>query len=227
MKNTKSKPAPTPPTPPTAKTPPPEVSPTLMYRRADAPRDVADAVGVDEKTVRRWCGLSPKEYPAPHDRLPDGRLGLSVAEVRDWMRRSGRTGEVGRPEDPGDDAGDFWRRCGSVYRPDAEVLAALFTDFERDVVSGARTLTPTELAEYVEVNVKVRERLVGEQLDFIAPWLAGVGDAAEVRDRLRVALLEPLDYLVWRLSQMLDAQDGVERDDAGRIVPAKPPARAK
>lgn len=67
-------------------------------RRKRTPREVAEIVGgdgVDEKTIRRWCGRA--KSPCPHDRDARGQVKLDEAEVVAWMRASGLTGEPGRP----------------------------------------------------------------------------------------------------------------------------------
>ena len=64
--------------------------------RNQTPTEIAETLGVAEKTVRRWCALKSK--PCPNTRRLNGSLSLNAAEVAAWMKANGVTGAPGRPD---------------------------------------------------------------------------------------------------------------------------------
>lgn len=82
---------------------------SLTAPQDQSAKEIADWLGVDEKTVRRWAGH--EEYPCPHDRREGGKLYFSRYEVEAWLDRCGLEATPGRPTSSADySAVDFWDR---------------------------------------------------------------------------------------------------------------------
>jgi len=62
------------------------------YRRESSPVAAAEVLGVNERTLRRWCSAG-----APHTRKKNGDLRVNADEISAWMKTTGRSGEPGRP----------------------------------------------------------------------------------------------------------------------------------
>ncbi len=69
-----------------------------IVQRDESSQDVADALGIDEKTVRRWC--AKKIRPCPNTRKLNGAISLNSTEVAAWMKANNVTGKPGRPDGP-------------------------------------------------------------------------------------------------------------------------------
>lgn len=160
------------------KSPPPPDLLVLENRHTLSASEIGYALRVDEKTVRRWAGLPQDEYPVPHSRDGYGDaapLLFNLFEVKEWQLRTGRDGSVGRPELKG--GFSFWAHtCFEAYEPASQ--EKLTTDFERDLMSGARTLDADELRDYANRRLWHERHLrIGHRTHRLVYRVSRAGDA--------------------------------------------------
>ena len=186
------------------------------YERTATPQQAADEIGVDEKTIRRWC--AEPGYHAPHER--DARtqqIRVNIDELRQWMRRAGRSGEPGRPDEYAGvaDAAKFWLQYREIRPPDWEAAADddgepsddvltypddLITPFERSVVDGSRAPTARETKQYVKLAVRLRAILLWETTAMTS-WLVR-RDENELEARLLTIMGDKIGWFEERINEL-------------------------
>ncbi|MDP9175627.1 MAG: helix-turn-helix domain-containing protein [Planctomycetota bacterium] len=136
---------------------------TALTGRASTTEEVADLLDVDRATVLRWCGEG-----LPHQKR-DKQNYYDVAEVQNWMKANGRTGDVGRPPETDPDLVSLKIRKE----------LALVTRYEREnaIATGKLIDAAAEQIRDTQKITMVRNRLCGLGAT-LAPQLEGL-DGAE------------------------------------------------
>lgn len=198
----------------------------MSIERSLNARQVAEELGGNERTIRRWCADG-----CPHTREADGRLRFNAREVELWMEREGREFGGGRPYGGSHEsnridfehhpfyrmfswsgetltAADKFDGCAvneALAQP-APVLLAL----EREVLEGKRELTQEQVREYVEGVVRLKAALVLDLANgYMAAWLVREGEV-EGKRKLTAYLWEKLGWF----DCVVKCAFGVEKLDA-------------
>lgn len=184
--------------------------------------DISAETGFHEKIVRGWCNDSECRCPHSRRGRKLYFNSDEVADYIDRLWLEPGSGRPDRHEEyHRRNVGDgFWQRH-QPYQPlpltlkerldrrlklmtskdrkrarRKEALAyppELCTPFEREIITGERTLTPEQVRKLVAEVCHLRADL-SEVCEWLGGWLQGHSDRREIDARLRAAILNRLEY---------------------------------